>query len=100
MKEAIIMDFELKEIKGLFKIVLFGILGLVLLYAFLNFLPFILLIALVVWSGYKLIRYVKTCKNKNSPITNTVNNADYSTMESEEKYTNGQIIDVDYEEVK
>lgn len=90
------MSFEFKGINGLSKVVLLGIVGLALVFIFLNFLPFILLIALVCWSINKIVKSIKVFKGKSSTITNV----DYNTPDSKESYSNGQIIDVDYEEVK
>ena len=96
------MGFASKEIGGLFKIAIYGIIGLIVGYLILNLLPVILLIALVSWGGYKLIKAVKASTSKKSGIYNNKSKADFTTvdMDNTEEYTNGQIIDVDYTEVK
>lgn len=94
------MGFASKEISGLFKVLIYGILGLVVVYLFLNLLPYVVLIGLVSWFGYKMFKTVKKWTTKNDTVINNKSNMDYSTMDSAEEYTNGEIIDVDYKEVK
>ncbi|HEY5561755.1 MAG TPA: hypothetical protein VIK72_08390 [Clostridiaceae bacterium] len=94
------MSFASKEIRGLFKIILFGIVGLVLVYLFLQLLPLILLVGAASWLGYKIIKAVRARASKKNAFINNVNNEDYSSVERKEAYPNAQIIDVDYEEVK
>ena len=95
------MGFASKEIGGLFKVVIYGIMGLLVGYLILNLLPVILLIAVVIWGGYKVIKAVKASTMKKSGVYSKSKEA-FTTvdMDSTEEYTNGQIIDVDYTEVK
>ena len=91
------MSFASKEIRGFFKIIIFGIIAFGLIYLFFYLLPYVLLIGVVSWFGYKIIKAIKGRQTKQNPFINDIDNI---SIERKEPYTNGKIIDVDYEEIK
>jgi len=67
---------------------------------FFKILPWILLIGLVVYIITKIVRYIKgkSEKKDSSQFTSSNDSNDAYNMQSDE-YTNGEVIDVEYEDV-
>ncbi|MBL4935706.1 hypothetical protein JK636_08040 [Clostridium sp. YIM B02515] len=91
------MYFANKGISGFLVLALVIIIGITLL----NFLPFILLIAAVVIGVNYIIKAFKKWDNNRSKIFNTkAEKAKTVKSDFSQTYTSGNVIDVEYTEVK
>jgi len=67
---------------------------------FFKILPWILLIGLVVYIITKIVRFIKGKREKNDSSKFTTSNDNKDTYDiSSDDYTNGEVIDVEYEDV-
>ena len=67
---------------------------------FFKILPWILLIGLVVYIITKIMRFIKGKREKNDSSKFTASNDNKDTYDiSSDDYTNGEVIDVEYEDV-
>jgi len=87
------MDFILKRFHGVIAFVFYGVIILGVMYLFINLLPFVLTIGLATWIVFKGYKILKSFSTKKENVITPIN-------DKEEEYTNGQIIDVEYKEVK
>ena len=87
------MDFIIKRFYGVIAFVFYGVLILGVMYLFINLLPFVLAIGLVTWMVFKGYKILKSFSSKKENVITSMN-------DKEEEYTNGQIIDVEYKDVK
>lgn len=91
------MNFANKGISSFLVLALMIIIGITLI----NFLPFILLIAAVVIGISYIIKTFKKLDNKKTKIFNKrAEKAETASSNFSEPYTSGNIIDVEYTEVK
>ena len=94
------MDFIIRRFNSLFGIVISAIIILGVIYLFINILPFVLIIGFITWILFKGLKILKSFNIKKEGVFTTRDEAEvYSNGDSNE-FTNGQIIDVEYKEVK
>ena len=93
------MDFILKRFNSLFGIAISAIIILGVMYLFLNILPYIVVIGLITWMIFKVVKALKSFSNKKESVITSMNEAQADSNVESTEYTNGQIIDVDYKEL-
>ena len=94
------MDFIIKRFNGLFGIAISAIIIFGVIYLFINILPFVLIIGFIAWIFFKVLKILRSFNSKKeSVVTSMKDNGDTGSVDSDE-YTNGQIIDVEYKDVK
>jgi len=93
------MDFIVKRFNSLFGIAISIILILGVMYLFLSALPYVLVIGLITWLVFKVVKIVKSFRNKKESVINSMNNAQDNSAVNSEEYTTGEIIDVEYKEL-
>ena len=93
------MDFIVKRFNSLFGIAISIILILGVMYLFVSALPYVLVIGLITWLVFKVVKIVKSFRNKKESVINSMNNAQDNSAVNSEEYTTGEIIDVEYKEL-
>ena len=93
------MDFIVKRFNSLFGIAISIILILGVMYLFLSALPYVLVIGLITWLVFKVVKVLKSFRNKKESVINSMNNAQDNSAVNSEEYTTGEIIDVEYKEL-
>ena len=93
------MDFIVKRFNSLFGIAISIILILGVMYLFLSALPYVLVIGLITWLVFNVVKIVKSFRNKKESVSNSMNNAQDNSAVNSEEYTTGEIIDVEYKEL-
>lgn len=101
-----LMDVEVKKMNRDFKRIIYIIISVVILVAvaklFIKLLPWLIVIGGIVYVVSKIKSSIEQKKLKNNTYNESTykNNIDQNIYESDpEDYTNGEIIDVDYEDV-
>jgi len=92
------MDFINKNLSSTFKIIV----GIVFVLIFVRIIPILVVVGFIAWIGYKVMSYFKLRKHKkfNNKKTNMdVNSTNYHENNSFD-FSDKNIIDVEYEEIK
>ena len=93
------MDFMVKRFNSLFGIAISIIVILGVMYLFVSALPYVLVIGLITWLVFKVVKIFKSFSNKKESVINSMNNAQADSAVNSEEYTTGEIIDVEYKEL-
>ena len=93
------MDFIVKRFNSLFGIAISIIVILGVMYLFVSALPYVLVIGLITWLVFKVVKIFKSFSNKKESVINSMNNAQDNSAVNSEEYTTGEIIDVEYKEL-
>ena len=94
------MDFIIRRFNSLFGIVISAIIILGVIYLFINILPFVLIIGFITWILFKGLKILKSFNMKKESVITSMNDAEANGNFDSNEFTNGQIIDVEYKEVK
>jgi len=93
------MDFIIKRFNGLFSFVIYAVIIVAVMYFFINILPYVLVIGLITWMVFKIIRILKSIMGKKESVITSMNDGQDPGNITSTEFTNGQIIDVDYKEL-
>ena len=94
------MDFIIKRFNSLFGIAISAIIVIGVIYLFINILPFILIIGLIAWMFFKGIKILKSFNSKKESVITSMKDDQVHNNADSNEFTNGQVIDVEYKEVK
>ena len=94
------MDFIMKRFNGLLGIAISAIIIFGVIYLFINILPFVVVIGLVAWMFFKGLKILKSFNSKKESVFTSRDDAEVHSNVDSNEFTNGQIIDVEYKEVK
>ena len=94
------MDTINKRFSSMLSIIFYVAIVLVVIYFFVQLLPFILLLGILGWIGFKGVRIIKNWNSKRKNGGNIVNNADITEDNDLDDLSNKKVIDVDYTDVK
>ncbi|MBC8059658.1 MAG: hypothetical protein H7Y18_03230 [Clostridiaceae bacterium] len=89
------MDFIVRRFNSLLGIAFFTIIIVGVMYLFINILPFILIIGLIIWMFFKVTKILKSVNKKKDSVIVSMSDSNVNSNE----FTNGQIIDVEYKEL-
>jgi len=94
------MDFINKRFSSVLSIIFYSVVVMVVIYFFIQILPFVLLALVIGWFSIKGVRTFKAWNNKRKNGGNIVSNVDIIEEDDSDDLSNKEVIDVDYTDVK
>ncbi|MCH5138214.1 hypothetical protein JMF89_13510 [Clostridiaceae bacterium UIB06] len=91
------MEFVNRNISGVFKILI----AIIAVFVFVKILPLLVIGGVIVWAGFKGVKYFKNRENKKAgKFENIDTNESIDHNEDPFDFTGKSVVDVDYEEIK
>ena len=89
-----------KGFHSIFGIVFYAAIILLVVFLFLSIVPIILILALMVWIGFKCSKIIKSWKIKKGSGVSSMDDIEMNNYSKTSDFSNDQVIDVEYKDVE